>query len=71
MPCLRMHVPTLVAGDPADALERHLRGQAGIYGVFAHAQERYVEIDFEDDEITVARIVELFAEVGHRARLAG
>lgn len=71
MPCLRLHVPTLVPGDAASALERRLSGERGIYGVFAHAHERYIEIDFEDDEITVTRIVELIAEAGHRARLAG
>lgn len=71
MPCLRLHVPTLAPGDVADALERRLVGERGIYGVFAHPQERFVEIDFEDDEITIAQIVELFREAGHAARLAG
>lgn len=71
MPCLRLHVPTLAPGDAADTLERRLGAQHGIYGVFAHPQERFVEIDFEDDEITIARIVELFREAGHSARLAG
>lgn len=71
MPCLRLHVPTLVPGDAAAALERHLCAQHGIYGVLAHPQERFMEIDFEDDEITVSRIVELLAEAGHRAKLAG
>lgn len=71
MPCLRLHVPTLTAGDPARDLERRLVAVRGIYGAFANCQEKIVEIDFEDDEITLTRILEMLVEAGHRGKLAG
>ncbi len=71
MPCLRLHVPTLRAGDAARALERTLCAARGVYGAFAHDAERFVEIDFEDDEVTATELIGLIREAGYEARLAG
>jgi hypothetical protein len=71
MPCLRLNIPTIVGGTQGPALERTLLAEPGVYAAFVHCVEKYVEIDFEDDEITLTRLIEVVREAGFDARVAG
>jgi hypothetical protein len=71
MPCLRLNVPTLVGGAQGPALEARLRAEKGVYAAFVHCGEKFVEIDFEDDEVTIARLLDVVRHAGYEARVAG
>jgi hypothetical protein len=71
MPCLRLNVPTLMGGTQGPALEAILRAEHGVYAAFVHCGEKVVEIDFEDDEITIAHLLDVVRDAGYEARIAG
>lgn len=59
--------------EPADrsAVERALRAMPGVYGAVVSAAEGCAEVDFEDDEVSVDRLVERLRRDGFDARMAG
>jgi hypothetical protein len=71
MPCLRLYVPTLREAPDGKRISSVLCREPGVYSAIANCGEKVVEIDFEDDEVTVGRLVELVRDLGHDVRLAG
>jgi hypothetical protein len=71
MPCLKLHV----TGPPETAAEQRLvqalQAERGVFGVVMCHDTRGVEIDFEDDEVTIERLVAVAREEGFQARLGG
>ncbi|HUE77226.1 MAG TPA: hypothetical protein VMM83_04730 [Longimicrobiales bacterium] len=57
--------------DRAPALERTLRAMPGVFGVVISAPEGCAELDIEDDEISVDRIVARLEREGLKATLSG
>jgi copper chaperone CopZ len=57
--------------DRAPALERMLRELPGVFGVVVSAPEGCAELDIEDDEISVDRIVARLEREGLKATPSG
>jgi hypothetical protein len=71
MPTARLRV----SGMRDDADERRLQAlvlaEPGVYGCVASHRDGFAEVDFEDDELGVDRLLGLFASAGFPARLCG
>lgn len=57
--------------DRAIALERSLREMPGVFGVVISVSEGRAELDIEDDEVGVDRIVARLEREGLKARVSG
>lgn len=57
--------------DRAPALERSLRQMPGVFGVVISVSEGCAELDIEDDEVSVDRIVARLEREGLKARVSG
>lgn len=57
--------------DQAPRLERTLREMPGVFGVVVSVPEGCVELDIEDDEVSVDRIVERLGREGVTAVISG
>jgi copper chaperone CopZ len=69
VPTAKLFVEDLKDSDDAARLEDALRGLGGVHGAVASCADRCVEVDFEDDEVGMADIIEVAAGLGLRARL--
>lgn len=71
MPCLKLRL----AGPPDTAAEqrlaRALEAEPGVFGVVMCHDTRGVEIDFEDDEVTIQRLIAIARAEGFDASLGG
>jgi hypothetical protein len=70
MPCLRLNVHGPEGADAERRLVRALEAEPGVFGVILCHDTRGVEIDFEDDEVTIDRLVLRAQEAGFEARPA-
>ncbi|MGH7574572.1 MAG: hypothetical protein ACREM1_05495 [Longimicrobiales bacterium] len=70
MPSLRLYLPDLCDSDDEIRLERAYVGADGVYGAVARRGDRCIDIDFEDDEITPASLIEIAQDAGFDAHLA-
>jgi len=71
MPSLKLRVPDLCERSDEAKLVRAVCGRPGVYGAVACASSHCIEVDFEDDEVTVQHLIEVLREVGFEAILAG
>lgn len=71
MPCLKLFVPGLQNELHERQLKAALAAEPGVYGVVASYAANCVELDFEDDEVTIDRLIEVAQAAGFEARLAG
>jgi len=71
MPTAKLLVHDLDSADAERRLARALEGVPGVFGVVASCREHCVEVDFEDDEVTVEQLVSAANAAGFRATLAG
>ena len=71
MPCLKLRL----TGPPDAAAERRLvhalEAERGVFGVVMCHDTRGVEIDFEDDEVSMDRLFEVVRTQGFEAKLGG
>lgn len=70
MATLLLRIDGLRPGDEP-RIERTLRDLPGVYGVVVSTTERCAELDIEDDEVSLERILERLREQGLDGRLAG
>lgn len=70
MATMLLRVPGLHDED-AEKLESVLRALPGIFGVVVSPGEGCVEIDIEDDEVDLDRILERVRGAGYEATLSG
>ncbi len=70
MPTLKLSVPSLGDGPDARRLERAYAGERGVFGVVASCGGHCIEIDFEDDEVTPLRLIEIARNAGFDAKIA-
>lgn len=70
MPTLLLKLTALRKGD-GTRLEEVLRAMPGVFAVVVSEAECCAEIDFEDDEVAVDRIVERARDAGFDARPSG
>jgi copper chaperone CopZ len=54
-----------------DRIVDALRSVPGVFAAVASPHAGCVEVDFEDDEVSVERLVEAIAHAGYRAELTG
>jgi hypothetical protein len=71
MPCLRLKVDGPEGDDAERGLVRALEAEPGVFGVVLCHDTRGVEIDFEDDEVTIDRLILRAKEAGFEARPTG
>jgi hypothetical protein len=69
MPTLRLYVRNLTDRAGERRLEQTIRGLDGVYAAIASAVGHCVEIDFEDDDVSIHQIVAAIAAVGFDAQL--
>lgn len=70
MPTLMIRIKGLGPGD-AERVEELLRKEPGVFGVVVSPSAGCAEVDFEDDEVSVDRLVERVQDAGFEARLSG
>lgn len=70
MATLQLRIVGLRSGDEP-RIERALRDLPGVYGVVVSPTEGCAELDIEDDEVSLDRILELLREHGLDGRLSG
>lgn len=71
MASLKLRVDGMTGPECERRIEDALRAEPGIFGAVANRQEHCVEIDMEDDEAAVDRILEVVERAGYRAELVG
>lgn len=70
MATMLLRLPGIDAAD-AERLEALLRPLPGVFGVVVSPAEGCAEIDIEDDEIDLDRILERVRRAGFEAKLSG
>lgn len=71
MATAKLRVSGLEGAHGEAAVEKVLGQVRGVYGVVASCTEGCVEIDFEDDEVTIREIIAAASAAGYEATLAG
>jgi copper chaperone CopZ len=70
VPTLRLYVRNLTERADEQRLEQTIRGLKGVYAAIASSAGHCVEIDFEDDDVSIHQLVAALAEAGFDARVA-
>jgi copper chaperone CopZ len=70
MPTLKLYVRNLTMADEERRIAQTVRSLAGVYAVVANCEGHCLEVDFEDDDVSVAEIVDAIAAAGFEAHLA-
>jgi copper chaperone CopZ len=71
MPTLKLCVGGMRSRADEARIEERLRAESGIYGAVANHEEGAAEVDFDDDEVDLERILELVRALGYEAALGG
>jgi hypothetical protein len=70
MPTLKLGITGVVGPDDVRRLESAFAAEPGVYRAVACQRSDSVEIDFEDDEVTPDRLLEVARTAGYQAYLA-
>lgn len=70
MPTLRLYVRNLTERADERRLEQTLRNLKGVYAAVASSEGHCVEIDFEDDDVSIHELIAAIGTLGFDARLA-
>ena len=70
MPTLKLYVSNLRMRNEVQQIEHAVLSLNGVYGVVAHHEGHCLEVDFEDDDVSVPQIVAAIAAAGFDAHLA-
>lgn len=71
MPTLKLKVEGLADREAETQLADRLRAEDGVMGAVASCETGCVEVDFEDDRVSVARILEVVEGRGLQVSLGG
>lgn len=71
MPTVKLFVQDLHSADAQHRLETALNRISGVYAAVASCSDGCVEVDFEDDEVTIDEIVAAASTAGFEATPAG
>lgn len=71
MPTLKLWVEGMAGGEDGARVERLVCAEPGVFGAVASPRSRCLEVDLEDDEESIGRIVAILEAAGFSARLAG
>lgn len=61
----------MTGADCAERIERALRNEPAVFGAVASHATGRVEVDFEDDEISIDRLAGVIAGQGYDVAIAG
>lgn len=70
MATMLLRIPRLDGAD-AERLEAVIRALPGVFGVVVSPTEGCVEVDIEDDEVDLDRILERVRGAGYEVSLSG
>jgi copper chaperone CopZ len=70
MPTQKLHVPRIRKRDEAE-ISTSLRRLDGVLFAVASHRDECVEVEFEDDCVTIEEVVRELARLGHAATPAG
>jgi copper chaperone CopZ len=71
MPTVLLCIEGMHGPGDEERVQDALRSEPGVYGVVANHEEGCAEVDIEDDQVTIRRLVELIETAGYHATLAG
>lgn len=71
MATLKLRVDGMTGTACEERIERALRAERGVFGAVANREEHCVEVDVEDDEADIDRVLEIVRNEGYEAKLAG
>lgn len=71
MPTILLCVEGMEDSDDEARVERALERERGVFGAVANREERCAEIDCEEDEVAIDRLIEVVRETGFQAKLGG
>ncbi|MBI4544545.1 MAG: heavy-metal-associated domain-containing protein [Gemmatimonadetes bacterium] len=70
MPTLKLRISGMRHADE-ERIKQALEAEPGVYGVEASHESGCADVDYEDDEVAIDRLIELIRAVGFEAELAG
>ena len=70
MPTVKFHVLDLQAGE-GPRLQQAMMAVEGVYGAVASCETGCLELDFEDDVVSLDDLIAAVAREGFTARVAG
>lgn len=71
MPTVLLCVTGMRGAGDERRVEESLRREPGVYGAVANHEESCAEVDIDDAQVTVARLIEVIGAAGFDATLAG
>jgi copper chaperone CopZ len=71
MATARLHVADLGSREDEERVAAALRILPGVFGVVASHASHFIDIDFDDDEVALQRLLDAVRGAGFDARLAG
>lgn len=71
MPTVKLSVSGLRSHSDEERVEQALEAEPGIFGAIANRQSGCAEVDYEDDEVDIARLIDIIRSTGFEAFLAG
>jgi copper chaperone CopZ len=71
MPVAKIWIRGLKAAADEKRVEEALEAEPGILGAIANRSSGCGEVDYEDDEVLIQRIIDIVREAGFEAELAG
>lgn len=71
MATLKLRITGLASARDEERIETALQAQPGVFAATANRLDGCAEIDYEDDEVAIERLIALVEAAGFGARLAG
>ncbi len=71
MATLKLCITGMAGPQDERRIEEGLRDQPGVLGVIANRQAACAEVEYEDDELSLQRLLALVRDLGYEAELAG
>jgi copper chaperone CopZ len=71
MPIAKIWIRGLTSAEDEGRVEEALSREPGVFGAIANRTSGCGEVDYEDDEVSVERLMQIVTETGFEAELAG
>lgn len=71
MATLKLYVAGMRSRADEARIEEALRAERGVYGAVANREDGSAEVDFDDDELDLDRILEIVRSLGYEPTLGG
>jgi hypothetical protein len=71
MPTMKLRADGMRDAADEERITGALQAATGVYGAVACAADGCIEVDFEDDEISIDEVLLIVQRVGYAAEIAG